>query len=54
MKEALTVTIQTAEEKPKYKKTAAELLERCRAFYQDPENERAYQEWKREQGRTKR
>jgi hypothetical protein len=28
------------------RKTAAALLERCRAFYQDPENERAYQEWK--------
>ena len=54
MKEALAVTIRTAEEKPKYKKTAAELLERCRAFYKDPENERAFQEWKREQGRTKR
>lgn len=33
-------------EKPKYDYMAAELLERCRAFYQDPENERAYQEWK--------
>ena len=54
MKDALAVTIRTAEEKPKYKKTAAELLERCRAFYQDPENERAYQAWKKEQGRTKR
>ena len=54
MKEALTVTIRTAEEKPKYKKTAAELLERCRAFYRDPENERGFQEWKREQGKTKR
>ena len=35
-----------AEKKPEYKKTAAELLERCRAFYQDEENEKAFQEWK--------
>ena len=54
MKEALTVTIRTAEEKPKYRKTAAELLERCREFYLDPENERAFQEWKKEQGRERR
>ena len=45
MKEVLAVTIRTAEEKPKYRKTAAELLERCREFYRDPENERAFQEW---------
>ena len=32
--------------RPKPEKTAAALLERCRLFYQDPENERAYQEWK--------
>lgn len=34
-----------AAEKPNYTKHAAELLERCREFYQNPENERAFQEW---------
>ena len=42
----LTITARTAKETPKYKKTAAALLERCREFYADPENERAFQEWK--------
>ena len=42
----LKITARTAKDKPKYKKTAAALLARCREFYQDPENERAYQEWK--------
>lgn len=32
---------------PDYGRTAAGLLERCRKFYQDPENEKAYQEWKK-------
>lgn len=40
------VTVRTAEEKPNYRKTAAELLARCREFYQDPENEKAFREWK--------
>lgn len=39
-----------AEKKPNYQKTAPALLERCRAFYQDEENERAYQEWKAGKG----
>ena len=42
----MRITARTAKETPKYRKTAAALLERCRAFYADPENERAYQEWK--------
>ena len=42
----MRITVRTAKETPKYRKTAAALLERCREFYQDPENERAYQEWK--------
>lgn len=42
----LTVTARGSGKAPNYKKTAAELLQRCREFYQDPENERAYQEWK--------
>ena len=32
--------------KPKYKANAAALLEKCRAFYQYPENEKAFREWK--------
>ena len=42
----MRITARTATTKPNYRKTAAAMLERCRAFYQDPENERAYQEWK--------
>ena len=42
----MTITVSMATEKaPKQKMTAA-LLNRCRAFYENPENERAYQEWK--------
>ena len=40
------ITARSSGKKPDYTKTAAALLERCRAFYQDPENEREYQEWK--------
>lgn len=49
----MRVTVRTSAEKPNYRKTAAELLKRCREFYQDPENERAFQEWmaqKKEEG----
>ena len=42
----MRVTVRESGKEPNYKKTAAELLKRCREFYQDPENERAYQEWK--------
>ena len=42
----IRITVKTAEEKPNYQKTAAELLKRCRAFYEDPENEKAFMEWK--------
>ena len=35
-------------EKPKYDLLAAELLARCRAFYEDPENEKAFREWMEE------
>ena len=42
----MRITVRQAEEKPNYQKTAAELLKRCREFYQDPENEKAFQEWK--------
>ena len=42
----MMIAVKSCEEKPNYKKTAAELLQRCREFYQDPENEKAFQEWK--------
>ena len=42
----MRITARASGKQPEYQKTAAALLERCRAFYQDPENERAYQEWK--------
>ena len=42
----LLITARASEQKPNYRKTAAALLERCRQFYQDPENEKAFQEWK--------
>lgn len=42
----LTATVRESGKAPNFKKTAAELLQRCREFYQDPENEKAYQEWK--------
>lgn len=46
MKTELTITAKAATTKPNYERTAAELLGRCRAFYQNPENEKAFQEWK--------
>ena len=42
----LAITARAAKEPPKYKKTAAALLSRCREFYLNPENEKAFQEWK--------
>lgn len=42
----IRITVRQAKEKPNYQKKAAELLKRCREFYQDPENERAFLEWK--------
>lgn len=50
--EQMRITVRTAAEKPNYKKTAAELLEACRLFYQDQENEMAYQEWKEKRNDT--
>jgi hypothetical protein len=43
----MTITTAEAKEKPKYTATAAELLERCREFYRNPENEAEFQEWKK-------
>ena len=44
----LQVNVRSCKERPKYSKTAAELLAACREFYQDPENEKAFQEWMKE------
>lgn len=38
-----------ARETPNYGNYASILLESCRKFYEDPENERAFQEWRKEQ-----
>ena len=42
----MMVTVTNSGKKPDFKKTAPMLLKRCRDFYQDSENERAFQEWK--------
>ncbi len=42
----LQMTVRNSGQRPKYDRAAAGLLELCREFYQNPENERAYQEWK--------
>ena len=42
----LRITATESGQKPKYRKAAAALLELCREFYQDQENERAFMEWK--------
>ena len=42
----LRIIAEAVKQTPDYSKTAAQLLAACRNFYQDPENERAYQEWK--------
>ena len=48
----LRITATESGQKPKYRKAAAALLELCREFYQDQENERAYQEWKEKKNDT--
>ena len=47
MKEMTVSTVRTTV-KPKYGATASALLTAMRAFYEDAENERAFQEWKAE------
>ena len=42
----MTISTERAAEKPKYDLMAAEILKRCREFYEDPENEKAFREWK--------
>ena len=41
------ITVSQATAAPKYEKTADGLLEAARMFYQNPENEKAFQEWKK-------
>ena len=43
----MVITASQATTAPKYGKTAAGLLEAARTFYQDTENEKAFQEWKK-------
>lgn len=40
------ISAERVKEKPKYTAAARALLDRCRGFYEDPENERAFREWK--------
>ena len=42
-----TITATRVMKDPPYEKTAGTLLEACRTFYRDPENEKAYREWKK-------
>ena len=43
------ITVSQATAAPKYEKTAAGLLEAARMFYQNPENEKEFKEWKKTQ-----
>ena len=40
------ISASRARTKPKYQANAVALLKRCRAFYEDPENEKAFMDWK--------
>lgn len=42
----MRVTIRASGQRPKYDRMAGALLNRIREFYEDPENERAFREWK--------
>lgn len=42
----MTISAEKAKTRPKYDLMAYAVLERCRAFYEDPENEKDFQEWK--------
>lgn len=50
--EMTAVRAERCAKKPDLSITAAELLKRCREFYQDPENEEAYLSWKAGQERN--
>lgn len=49
VKDIRITEVAMAREKPNYGNYAPTLLESCRKFYEDPENERAFQEWRKEQ-----
>ena len=44
--------VEVVEAKPNYQTLGEGLLEMCERFYQDPENEKAFQEWLREEMRA--
>ena len=50
MTEILQATVRGSGKGPDFTKTAAELLKRCREFYQDPENVKRFEEWKKKRG----
>ena len=47
-----TITATKATTAPRYEITAAGLLEACRMFYQNPENEKEFQEWMKSRKRS--
>lgn len=49
MKKDLKIIVEYSGNEPDYYKMAHTLLEAARKFYNKPENERAYQEWIKEQ-----
>lgn len=51
MTEILHATVRESGKQPNFTKTAAELLNRCREFYQDPENVKRLEEWKKKRGK---
>lgn len=49
----MPVILETSNSRPEYRKTSGMLLTALRAFYNKPENEEAYQEWKaRKEGKA--
>lgn len=42
----LPITASRTTTEPNYRTTAGLLLTACRGFYKDPENEKAFREWK--------
>lgn len=43
----MNIEIEMVNVKPDYRPLGRTLLEAVRKFYEDPENEKAFQEWKR-------
>ena len=43
----MAITVSQDTTAPNYGKTAAGLLEAARTFFRNPENEKAFQEWKK-------